>query len=274
MTIRAKSSFQTFDALREQLDKHKKLYFTRFGDGEVVAMMGKDHRNYKTSQGLVKELKESFTIDHPQYLIALSINLPYEKKMASGVFAPYTQNDNLLRFLENNDLLIHELYESQVMFHYISVFHPEKMFQFFERYVRPKKKMFIGCTPQPTAEKLYGNIDHYVNIPSRNAYNTIGQWWPEIEQNVDSVDLVIPSAGAASNVISKRLWNMDAQVHLLDIGSIIDAVEGKKSRTWIRLKGHKIEKVLPKKYRSKSPLKKISNLVGDIKYMRRKYFKK
>ena len=274
MTIQAKSSFQSFETLKEKLDNHKKLYYTRFGDGEVVAMMGKDHRNYLTSSGLVGELKESFLIDHPQYLIALSVNLPYEKKMAPGVFSPYNQNDNLLRFLEENNLLVHGVYESQVLFHYLSVFYSDLMYDFFEKYVRPKRKMFIGSTPKETAEKLYGEIHHYINIPMRNAYDSIDSWWPEIETNADKVELVIPSAGAASNVISKRLWNMNAEVHLLDIGSIVDAVEGKKSRTWIRLQGHKIEKILPKEYRNDSLSQTLRNKLNDLKYLYRRYFKK
>lgn len=273
MTIKAKSSFQSFATLKDKLDKYKKLYYTRFGDGEIVAMMGKDQRNYLTSSGLVKELRESFTIVHPQYLIALSINLPYEKKMAPGIFAPYRKNDQLLAFLEQNNLLFHEEYESQVLFHYLSVFHSKLMFDFFEKYVRPKTKMFIGCTPKDVAEKLYGKIDYYVNIPSRNAYNSIDSWWPTIENNVSRVELVIPSAGAASNVISKRLWKLGAEVHLLDIGSIVDAVEGKKSRTWIRLKGHKIEQIMPKEYRDRSFSKKVRNLISDLKYLYRKHFK-
>jgi hypothetical protein len=273
MTVRARTSFESFRTLTGKLDKHKRVFFTRFGDGEVVAMMGKDHRNYTTSEGLVKELRESFTIKHPQYLMALTINIPQEKKMAPGVFERFSSNDSLFRFLEQNNLLIQDEYESPVIFHYLSVFYPRMMYDFFETYVRPRKKMFVGCTPQHTAEKLYGPIDHYVRIPPRNAYNTIDEWWPEIEQHVNKVDLVVPSAGAASNVISKRLWNMGTDIHLLDIGSIVDAVEGKKSRTWIRLQGHQVEKVLPPKYRNRNFLKRLSNFRNDLKYYYRRYFK-
>ncbi len=273
MKIRAKTSLESFHTLTSKLDKHKRLFFTRFGDGEVVAMMGKDHRNYTTSEGLVEELKESFTIDSPQYLMALTINIPYEKKMAPGVFERFSSNDSLLRFLEQNDLLIQEEYESPILFHYLSVFYPDMMYDFFETYIRPCRKMFIGCTPREVAEKLYGKIDYYVPIPLRNAYNTIDAWWPEIEKHVNDVGLVLPSAGAASNVISKRLWKMGQEIHLLDIGSIVDAIEGKKTRTWIRLQGHQVEKILPKEYQNRSLLKKLSNFINNLKYFYRRYFK-
>ena len=237
-------------------------------------MMGKDHRNYQTSAGLVEELKESFTIDHPNYLMALSINFPYEKKMAPGMFAPFTRNDYLLDFLANNDLLVKNTYENPFLFHYLTVFYSRQMFDFFETYIRPKRKMFIGSTPRDVAERLYGTIHHYIQIPAKHAYNSIDSWWPHVENNINDVELVIPSAGAASNVISKRLWNMNAQVHLLDIGSIVDAIEGKHSRIWVRIQGHKIKKILPKDQRNGLYPNSLKNSLNDLKYLYRRYIKK
>jgi len=272
--VRAKSTFETFYTLWEKLENNEKLFFTRFGDGEVVAMMGKDHRNYKTSEGLVKELQQSFFINDPKYLMALSVNFPYEKNMTPGIFAPYPQNDYLQKYLEENNLLVHDIYENHFMFHYMSVFYGDKMFRFFEKFIRPRKKMFIGSTTKESAEKLYGKIDYYIEVPSRHAYDSIDTWWPQIEKNYENVELVIPSAGAASNVISKRLWYKNANIHLLDIGSIIDAVEEKKSRIWVRLQGHKIKNVLPKAYRNEIYTNEFLNFIHEMKYLYRKYIKK
>ena len=274
MEIQTKATFESYYHITQLLEQNKKLFYTRFGDGEVTAMMGKEHRNYRNSQGLVEELKESFTINHSQYLIALAVNFPYEKKMAPGIFAPYPQNDELLDFLEENNLLIHHEYESHFLFQYLAVFYPKFMRDFLETYIRPKKKMFIGCTPKHIAEKLYGTIDYYINVPQRHAYDSIDQWWPDIRDNIHQVDLVIPSAGAASNVISKRLWQMDAQVHLLDIGSIVDALEEKHSRIWIRLQGYKIKRILPKEYQGDIFTNTFQNVIHEIKYLFRRYIKR
>lgn len=271
MKLKAKASLESFYYLKEQLDNHKKLYFTRFGDGEIIIMMGKYHREHNLSPELIQEQRESFIINNPQYLIALSINLPYEKGMSKGMFAPYKKNDLYEEFLIKELNPKQTLYESQIMFHYLSVFKPRLIFSFFEEYIRPKKKMFIGCTPQFTAEKLYGPIDYYIPITPQNAYDSIKEWWPKIIANIDHVDLLIPSAGVATNVINKRLWQLDKEVHSLDIGSIVDAVDYTVSRTWIRLKGHRIQKILPPEHREKKLRMKIKFVLKDIKYFFRKY---
>ena len=271
MSFYAKSSFESFDFLKEQLQKHKKLYFTRFGDGEVISMMGQNHRNYKSSPELTKELQESFLTDHPQYLIALSVNMPFEKGMSRGLFAPYKKNNEFEDFINDQLMAKKKVYESQIMFHYLSVFKPYMMYDFFEEYIRPKRKMFVGCTPIEIVEKLYGKTDFYVNVPPKHAYNSMDEWWPEIVSNINDVELLIPSAGAATNVINKRLWEMDQEIHSMDIGSIIDAVDLTISRTWIRLKGHKIQKLLPHKHREKRFSKRIIFVLKDIKYFFRKF---
>jgi len=266
MELKVKSSIETLNAIISGLDTHKKFYYTRFGDGEILSMMGKNHRNYNFSIGLKNELVECFTIDHPQFLLASAINIKKEKGMSQGLFAAFGKNKELEDYvLTNNIFNSTGLYENYVAFHYLTVTRPKLIYNFFEKYIRPKKKMFIGCTPKEVAEKLYGKIDFYVNVPSKHAYDTINDWWPDIENNVDRVEMVIPSAGAASNVISKRLWKLNKEIHLLDIGSIIDAVEGRVTRTWIRLQGHKVNKILPERYREKRLSKKILFGLKNIK---------
>jgi len=265
--IRAKSSIKTFADLNSLLHRSNKVYFVRFGDGEIVSMMGRDHRNYRASEALTRELQESIKIENPNYLKAVSVNMPFEKGMSRGVFAPYRSNDRMAEFLVSNNLAgPDEEFESQIMFHYMSIFHSEKMYQFFETHIRPKKKMFVGSTPRDSAEIAYGTIDYYIPVPPKHAYDTIDSWWPQVVQNVDQVDLLIPSAGAASNVICKRLWYLDKPIHLLDIGSIIDAVDGKKTRTWIKHVGHRIERILPREFRNQSLPHRITCAIKDVRY--------
>ena len=271
--IKTKTTFETYRTIDELLTKNKKLYYTRFGDGDLFIMKGVHARNHRTEERLVNELHEAFTIKDPNYLIGLSVNYPCEKKMTKGVFIPFDMNDDLSLYLEKNDLFKNDVYESFIFFPYIAVFYPEMMFEFFEKHIRPKTKMFIGSTDKDTAEKLYGKIDYYVNTPGRFAYETIDEWWPQIENNADKVDLVIPSAGSASKVITKRLWYKNFNLQVLDVGSLIDAVDGMKSRGWIRRKGHKVQKILPKQYRDKSLSFRLNALRGDFNYWYRRYIK-
>ncbi|GAB6094720.1 hypothetical protein JCM14469_09720 [Desulfatiferula olefinivorans] len=271
--IESKCAKETFNDLNDLLRKHKKLYYVRFGDGEILSMQGKDDCNYTSSEALTHELIEAFTIDDPQYLIACAINPPKERKTSKGVFNIVGHNQEMEDFLVGQKLVTKKMcYENAICFHYAGVFHTRKALLFFDEHIRPKKKMFIGGTPKDVAEKLYGTIHYYVQVPIKNAYNSIDEWWPGIERDVDDVDLVITSAGAASNVICKRLWVLNKEIHLLDIGSMIDAVEGYMSRKWIRLLGHRINNMLPMEHRDNSLSFKIKFCYKDIYYYFRRLF--
>ncbi|NBC83464.1 MAG: DUF1792 domain-containing protein [Bacteroidetes bacterium] len=270
--IRSKSAKETFDLLARKLSTEKKLYFIRFGDGEIEIMKGISYRNHQANKMLSRELTESFQIDDPNYLIGLSVNMPVERKSSKGVCSQYPQNDEMLHYLMDNDLIKHKkVFESQTCFTYMALFHTQQTYEFFEKHIRPRKKMFIGGTQQHIAEKLYGNIDYYVQTPLKNAYENIELWWPEVMAQIDNCEMVIVSAGVSSNVIAKRLWYENKEVQLLDIGSIIDPIDGKTSRTWIRLLGHRIQRLLPRAYREKSMKQKILYVLKDIKYLIRRH---
>ena len=271
--IITKSTVETFSYLESRLSSGEKVFFLRFGDGEVFDMMGKSRRNQTNSPELIKEMKEAFSIQDQNYIKAIAINMPYEKGMSDGVFANYSFNAKLEDFILDlfNDISLS--FFNPITFRYLSVFKPKLVFNFFNKYIRPKKKMFIGSTNQDTAEKLYGKINHYINIPAKSAYSNIDEWWPEVENNCHDIEIIIVSAGAATKVVAKRLWNKNLNVQLFDFGSIIDAIDGKVTRTWIRLVGHRVNKILPKEYREKNPLKRIVFVLKDIKYFFRRMIK-
>lgn len=268
-----KSTFETLSYLESRLKSNRKVFFLRFGDGEVFDMMGKSRRNQINSPELIKEMKEAFSIQDENYIKALAVNMPYEKGMSKGVFANFSFNSELEKVILDffNDISLS--FFNPITFHYLSVFRSKLIFDFFNKYIRPKKKMFIGSTDQNIAEKLYGKINHYIRVPSKSAYSNINKWWPEIENNCSDVEIVIVSAGAASKVIAKRLWDKNLDIQLFDFGSIIDAIDGKVTRTWIRLVGHRVNKILPKEYREKNLFKRIVFILKDIKYFFRRIIK-
>ena len=271
--IITKSTIETFSYLESKLSSNEKVFFLRFGDGEVFDMMGKSRRNQINSPELIKEMKEAFSIQNQNYIKAIAINMPHEKGMSDGVFANFSFNTKLENYILDffNDISLS--FYNPITFHYLSVFKPKLVFNFFNKYIRPKKKMFIGSTNQDIAEKLYGKINHYINVPPKSAYSNIDEWWPNVENNCSDVDIIIVSAGSATKVVAKRLWNKNLNIQLFDFGSIIDAVDGKVTRTWIRLVGHKVNKILPKEYREKNLLKRIVFILKDIKYFFRRIIK-
>ncbi len=242
--IKTKSIQDSYDYLLERIAQKERLFFVRFGDGEFVTLLKKNHRNYVYNENLAVEIEASFRIKDPNYLISCPINYPYDEFHAKGIYKQFSWQDEMIDVMNNKNIDDKIVYENPCIFQCMAVFKPKMLKPFFDDFIRPKTKMFIGSTSKEVAEKLYGKIDYYVKIPVRNAYETIDEWWPEIETNANKVDLVIPSAGSTSNVIALRLWNMDIDCKLIDFGSIVDAVDDKISRSWIRLQGHKVFRII------------------------------
>lgn len=265
-TLLTRKVDDSFLTLCNKLNKHTKLYYIRFGDGELLAMMGKDHRNYKYNPNLTKELKEAFSINHEQFLIAAPINYQFDQYWAKGVYKPFSWDNEMESLILEEKLNKQLVYENPCIFNTLTAFKPKKVYWFLEKYVRPHSKMFIGGISKDAAEKLYGPIDFYVKTPFKNAYEEVENWWPEIFANAKNVKVILVSVGSSSNIIAKRLWELNVEAHVLDLGSMIDAVEGKVTRTWLRHKGHNINKVLPPQYRERSLSKRFKFILKDIKF--------
>jgi len=260
--MRTRNTQETFDRLCEKLDNNKKVYYSRFGDGDFAIMNGLREKMHAWSEELQTEMTEAFMIDDPLYVRGAMINYPLEEGMVDGVFAPPRtipgSSENASTRIENwliNNQKIHPdtLFDSHIMISYLSVFKQDMMKHFLDNYIRPKKKMFINClTPGKEAEELdriqrfVGDIDHFVQVPYEDAYYKMDEWWPEIEEFIDQVDLCLPAAGMAGRVVQKRLWNLNKEVHSLDLGSSIDAITQRSTRTWIDRVGNIVDNLLMK----------------------------
>jgi len=235
MKITVNSLQDTFTKLYELLDTHKKVYYCRFGDGDINIMSGNGRCiEHAASPELQKELVESFTIEDSNYLRGVMVKEP--------IFDGHqlrTRNNSPDEMIAINLLT------------YIAVEQQELMVDFLDRFIRPKKKLFIGSVEKNAMERLVGKIDYYVKIPVAEvneqtifpgAYYFIDEWWPKVLDVIDDVELVLPSAGMAGRVITKRLWNLDKDIHSIELGSMVDAVVGKMSRS-IWAKNNNDEKI-------------------------------
>ncbi len=250
--MKTRTTNETFERLCNTLDNNSKVYYSRFGDGDFNIMNGKREKMHEWSPDLQRELREAFAIDDVRYLRGAMVNYPLEPGMTHGVFAPATNNTEIENWLLTNQNIDSEMvFDSHIMFHYISVFKQELMINFLDKYIRPKKKMFINCLTEgkeqfefDRLEKFVGKIDHFVQVPFNDAYYKMDEWWPEIEDYVDQVDLCIPAAGMAGRVAQKRLWNLDKNMHSIDLGSVIDAITQRSTRTWIDRVGNRVDNLL------------------------------
>lgn len=260
--IQARSTQETITILSEMLRNEERVFFSRFGDGDVFIMDGRDQANHVCTDELRREMISAFKVDDPKYLKALSVNYPKEQHMCRGCFAPFPTNDYLaevVRSVLGSDPA--RPFENPVVFHYMSIFYPEIMNSFLDEFIRGRRILFVGGQKSDVVEKVLGKGVVYVATPLKNAYHYIDEWWPEVLSKVEQADVLIPSAGMASRIINKRLWDLGTKIHSIDIGSLFDAVAGIRTRTWIQLVGHRIDEIVLPEYRRhdffSSSLKKL-----------------
>lgn len=273
--ITSRSTLDSFNRLCQLLNEPDRVFYSRFGDGDIYIMTGKDESYHFSTPDLAKELFEAISINDPNYLIGLAVNYPKEHGMFKGLFAPFPNNADLETRLKSLGINDTKLYENAIFLHYLAVFDPDKVSWFLDSYVRSKRKMFIGNIPENNIAKLIGNVDSYIEVPAFNAYESINIWWPKIEEELSKVDLVIPAAGMASRVINKRLWEMDFIGNSIDIGSIVEAVSpAKYNRKWLKMKGHVLNKILIPEYQNNSTAYKFNYFLREAIFFLKALYKR
>jgi len=227
---------ESIEYLQSMMDRYKKVYYVRYGEGEIRMMNGKGDSHHRASPQLKRELRESFLIKDDGYIKSASLGYPLEEGMRGNVFRVRDVRCNFLQNLARKYTAERSFY-NPVLFHYLAAFKPDVLLRFIDKHIRPKTKMFIGSNDKSAMELLYGKIDYYIQIPEIDAYYSINEWWPDVGANARKCKVVLPSVGIASAVVQKRLWELDIKTHCIDIGSINDAIEGKESRGWIKRTG-------------------------------------
>tara|TARA_S200002703_G_scaffold85865_1_gene74052 strand:+ start:218 stop:919 length:702 start_codon:yes stop_codon:yes gene_type:complete len=231
--MKVSKTLETVSKISNLMLDNERLFFSRFGDGDINIMSGGKDMLHDYSNELSKELIESFSVDNERYLIGVAANYEKEEHMKPGLFAPFGYNDRLSKTV--TQITSKKNFESAIPFHYAYVFHRNVFDRFIEDHIKGKRIMYIGCTNKDNMERVFGKIEFFVPTPSNNSYSCIEEWWPEIEKNIHSAEVVLPCSGMSSRVINKRLWNMDVNVKSLDIGSVVDAIDGKNTRRWISM---------------------------------------
>jgi hypothetical protein len=245
--MRIAGTKESLDKLQCVMDTHSKAYYTRFGDGDLLLMSNdiprtKNNRQDNSAE-LRAELKESININDPLFLRAVSASYPLEPGMVDGLFAPFGNKEYLDTILDQfiDKINQSELYLSHILFHYLGVFKPQVLTDFVNKYIRPYPKMFVGSCNKASMEGFFGDIKTYVETPAVNSYATIDNWWKEIEDSYEDVKVIILATGNTSRIIAKRLWNINANVHCIDIGSIVDPIDNKfDTRTCWKMAGKKV----------------------------------
>jgi len=250
MNIQTYDLQTSLDRLYKALSENSKVYYSRYGDAELNFMYGVRTKslNHDGSLQLQKDLIDAFIIEDPNYIKAVMVN----DQIFDGIRMKYPENsvanDIAVGFIEKfyADSREEVFYDSHSLLTYLAIAAQDVMVNFLDTFIRPKKKLFIGSVDKSLIEKLIGNIDYYINVPDFNAYYSMDVWWNDVLSIVDDVELVLPTAGPAGNVVCGRLWDLNKNVHCIELGSVVDAAVGLTSRsTWHRAEG-KVNNVLLK----------------------------
>ncbi len=272
--INAKSTSETFEHLSNLLRNNKRVFFSRFGDGDFFIMDRKDQRNHRFSEELHREMLESFWIEDPLYLKAVAVNYPRERFMTRGCLAPFQDNGHFEQIVRKS-MKEHNNgpFENFIVFHYYAAFKSKLMNNFLDEFIRSKKVLYIGGVEKQNVEKVVGPNVKTIKTPIKDAYHEIDTWWPEVLKHLNNTEVIIPSAGMASRIINKRLWDLGIELHSIDIGSLFDAVSGKNTRTWIKFLGHRMQSVVLPQYQTKSIRKNLKHLILDTRYFIRTLYR-
>ena len=156
--MKVSKTLETLRKISDMMSDEERLFFSRFGDGDIFIMSGKGEMCHDKNQDLATELIESIQIKDPRYLKGVSTNYECEKHMKPGMFAPHKNSDELEKilrsFTDEND------FESAVAFHYVYCFHKNLFDKFIDDHIRGKRVMYIGCTSKRNMEKLFGPIKY------------------------------------------------------------------------------------------------------------------
>ena len=235
--IQTLSSFATLDKIR-QLANRGAGFYLRFG-GDFAIMDGHQAGWQRHSESLAKELQQAFQIEDPHYIRSVPICYPDEPGMDKlGLRTVTPSQGPYVRLMEHIESLTTQrtFYNANALT-YLAVVNPAVLRGFLDRWIVPRRKVFIGSLARPQMERLFGEIAVHVEVPNYSAYNQFDWWWRKAQTAIRDCDnrVILLAAGMSSRVVAKRMWELGTRDRLvIDLGSWIDAFCGLKTRSWIR----------------------------------------
>ena len=219
--------FETFDIILDKVKNYKKgekLYYVRFGDGDLIMMYPESEgkvigraNQFNTTKEIQNELYRTWNIQDDKYMVAGSLNLssPFSTDHGIEMHSKVTQLINLGQIIERKEFYSHPTFESNF------IFKPDKFIEFCNL-INGYKKVWVNQFWHDNVETILGNIEHHIQTPSTNSYENIDKWYPELLEVIDDVDVIILATGFSSRVLASRLWDLGINKIVLDIGSVVD----------------------------------------------------
>lgn len=236
------NSNETIATIRKTIEIKMAGAYMRFGDGDVLLMLGLDDCLHKANINMSKEMNEAFKLNQGVIHKGLAIHselFGFERGMKDGV---HLLSDNqalkyisvTYRFLD-----LSRVY-TPVALHHLATIDPIECIKFL-KFIKSTNPIFVGNETIKTSlvEKLFGNI--HIKTPSRDSYNEIDRIENDLikvlETKNKEFQVVVVAMGCPGRILQKRILKKGYNVYLFDFGSLLDAFNDHNSRAWIRLTG-------------------------------------
>ena len=219
--------FETFNIILDKIKNYKKgekLYYVRFGDGDLIMMYPESEgkvigraNQFDTTKQIQNELYRTWNIQDDRYMVAGSLGLssPFRTDHGTNMHNKVKELISSGKIIERNNFYSHPTFESNF------IFKPDKFIEFCNL-INGYKKVWINQFWHDNVETILGNIEHHIQTPSTNSYKNIDEWYPQLLEVIDDVDVIILATGFSSRVLASRLWDLGINKIVLDIGSVVD----------------------------------------------------
>ena len=209
------------DFFTKKMMNNENFTFVKYGDGEILCMIGGVGENcdqHPYSKKLGKELEKSFV---------KLLRLYDDVYLAEWV-------DNLVKTREsyvNVNELKPKFADYECFLTLKENLNDKKLLNFYALVKNTKrKKVFIGPKKLKKVTKML-NIDSFVEVPLINAFSDYDKVMNELVQiGVNDNNIYMLCCSMMSCIICSDLKEMNKKVTLLDLGSGLDPIFGEKTR--------------------------------------------
>ncbi|TLM97870.1 MAG: DUF1792 domain-containing protein, partial [Actinobacteria bacterium] len=217
--------------------------YMRFGDGDLNLTHCAQDQMQPPSEQLAFEMREAFALDGDGIMVCLPLHSARFGKSPGMSPGMHEADDaTVLAWWERAKPLLGDIDRiySPVALHYVATFDRPRALGFL-RMLKSRNPIFVGNkdVPESTLERLFG-AGARIPTPTRDAYAEIDRIEREtlaaIGQSTET-RLIVLASGCSGRVLQKRLMARGLRVFIFDFGSLLDALAGWDTRTWISMSG-------------------------------------
>jgi hypothetical protein len=207
----------------EQVARREPFTFTRWGDGEWLAVLELLDKAQSPEQDFLPELcrdVREVVLSRPSYRLGMQ---PYALRLYGESIEPFIVQHNL----EDLDWIWSDV------FHHANI-HGELVRVASE--IRSAPLVFVGPEHlRGISEKLDAHA--FIEVPAYNAYHSLADVLVRVEdvlRGASGPSFVSVSMGIAANILIHRLYRQFSDHMLCDMGSVWDVHAGVKSRGYMQ----------------------------------------